>query len=60
MNKKLKYKKKNKNSLNFLKFFSSYSFQLSDEQTLQKRITMAENRIQDLEWLLRDKQLSEK
>jgi hypothetical protein len=34
--------------------------QLSDEKTLQKRINMAENRIQDLEWLLREKQLSEK
>lgn len=33
---------------------------MSDEQALQKRITMAENRIQDLEWLLREKQLTEK
>lgn len=38
----------------------NHLFQLTDEQALQKRIEMADNRIQDLEWLLREKQLSEK
>jgi hypothetical protein len=55
MNKKLKYK----HQISIL-FFKLFLFQLSDEQALQKRINMAENRVQDLEWLLREKQLTEK
>lgn len=39
---------------------SEQEMKLTDEKALQKRIEMADNRIQDLEWLLREKQLSEK
>ncbi len=38
----------------------SYLFQLTDEPLLRKRADMAENRNQDLLWLLREKQSKEK
>jgi hypothetical protein len=36
-----------------------YLFQLSDEPVLRKRVDVAENRNQDLLWLLREKQSKE-